>query len=190
MSKKRNKSSHKKSQKALDPIVVPSGNFDVVIVGGGASGLTCAISCAQAAKAPLRIAVLEAGKRVGASIMRSGNGRCNFSNAELEVSRYYHRAFVEHAFSALNHNPQIPSVLEWFEQLGLVWQEMPGTGGLLYPFSNKANSVLDVLKCALEEQKVELYTYSSVQFVNTAYNRADSANLSYSYELPLSLIHI
>ena len=111
MSKKRNKSSHKKSQKALDPIVVPSGNFDVVIVGGGASGLTCAISCAQAAKAPLRIAVLEAGKRVGASIMRSGNGRCNFSNAELEVSRYYHRAFVEHAFSALNHNPQIPSVL-------------------------------------------------------------------------------
>ncbi len=184
MSKKRNKSSHKKSQKALDPIVVPSGNFDVVIVGGGASGLTCAISCAQAAKVPLRIAVLEAGKRVGASIMRSGNGRCNFSNAELEVSRYYHRAFVEHAFSALNHNPQIPSVLEWFEQLGLVWQEIPGTGGLLYPFSNKANSVLDVLKCALEEQKVELYTYSSVQFVNTVYNRVDSANLSYSYELP------
>lgn len=183
MSKKRNKPSHKKGQKALDPIVVPSDNFDVVIVGGGASGLTCAISCAQAAKVPLRIAVLEAGKRIGASIMRSGNGRCNFSNAELEVSRYYHEDFVEQAFSAVSHNPQIPSVLEWFEQLGLVWQEIPGTGGLLYPFSNKANSVLDVLKCALEEQKVELYTYSSVQSVSLACNEADGLNLPYSHEL-------
>ena len=198
-------------------MVPPSGTYEVVIVGGGASGLACAVAYMQAlerdacncqaekhascqvaksgnpyqttndrtnqtanqtkndatcqvangvpvANKP-RVVILEAGKRIGASIMRSGNGRCNFSNASLDLSRYYHASFVQEAFSALDSNCHIPSVVDWFEQLGLVWEEMPGSGGLLYPFSKKANSVLDVLRKALDEYDVELCEMSTVNVV-------------------------
>ena len=49
--------------------------------------------------ARLRMVILEAGKRIGTSIMRSGNGRCNFSNSSLDVTRYHHASFVEKVFS-------------------------------------------------------------------------------------------
>lgn len=138
---------------------VPAGAFDVAIIGGGASGITCAIACAQAAHAQgkrLRIGLFESGKRIGASIMRSGNGRCNFSNSHLEVDKYHNAAFVRQSFEALEES-SMPSVLSWFKSLGLVWEEMPGSGGLLYPLSRKANSVLDVLRVALDELQVEVF---------------------------------
>lgn len=145
-------------------------SYDAVIVGGGASGLTCAIACMQAlqgrdsvqtdtsysAQRNPRILILESGRRIGASIMRSGNGRCNFSHTNVDSASYYNASFVEQAFAAHATNERIPSVISWFEHLGLVWDEMPGSGGLLYPFSRKANSVLDVLRCALDEYGIEV----------------------------------
>lgn len=153
----------------------PEGTFDVVVIGGGASGLACAIACAQSAKrsrASLRIAVLEAGRRIGASIMRSGNGRCNFSHAAIDEARYHNAPFVRKAYRALEQNPAVPSVVEWFESLGLVWEEAPGSGGLLYPFSNKANSVLDVLRCALEDHHIEVFERTQVHAVSRAADRS------------------
>lgn len=186
MSKKRNKSVKEKTASAS--VVAPSGMYDIAIIGGGASGLACAVACMQQVRLQAhkqdcsnpslqsysdkrfpRIVVLESGKRIGASIMRSGNGRCNFSNANLEVSRYHHADFVQKVFSALEANPFAPSVLEWFKQLGLVWKEAPGTGGLLYPFSNKANSVLDVLRYAIDVNGIELCASSTVQAIRTTH---------------------
>lgn len=186
MSKKRNKSVKEKTASAS--VVAPSGMYDIAIIGGGASGLACAVACMQQVRLQAhkqdcsnpslqsysdkrfpRIVVLESGKRIGASIMRSGNGRCNFSNANLEVSQYHHADFVQKVFSALEANPFAPSVLEWFKQLGLVWKEAPRTGGLLYPFSNKANSVLDVLRYAIDVNGIELCTSSTVQAIRTTH---------------------
>lgn len=131
---------------------------DVAIVGGGAAGLACAVACVQEAErlgaSTPRIVIVEADRRVGASILRSGNGRCNFSNAALEVTRYHNAAFVERAFAQAEADPGLDSVLDWFEDLGLVWSELPGSGGLLYPFSRKADSVLAVLRRFLDEHAV------------------------------------
>ena len=52
-------------------------NYDVVVVGGGASGLMCA---SQAAARGLSVLVLEKGPEVGLKILVSGGGRCNFTN--------------------------------------------------------------------------------------------------------------
>lgn len=159
----------------------PEGAFDVVIIGGGASGLACAIACAQAAqrsRTSLRIAVLEAGRRIGASIMRSGNGRCNFSHAAIDEARYHNAPFVREVYRALEQNSAVPSVVEWFESLGLVWAEMPGSGGLLYPFSNKANSVLDVLRCALDDHCIEVFERAQVHAVLRASDSARAHNAS------------
>ena len=137
-----------------------SESYDVVVVGAGASGLACAVSLVQqfseSGRRLPRILLVDQGRRLGASILRSGNGRCNFSNSRLETARFKNQGFVEQALSALPDGP-IDSVIRWFEHLGLVWSEAPQSGGLLYPFSNKASSVLDVLTGALPQGVVDIH---------------------------------
>ena len=55
-------------------------DFDVIVLGGGAAGLMCAI---EAGKRGRRVAVLEHADRVGKKILISGGGRCNFTNLAL-----------------------------------------------------------------------------------------------------------
>ena len=97
-----------------------------------------------------RVTVYEATSRVGASILASGNGRCNLSNARVDAAAYRNAAFVRRAFEALP--PQ--QVLSLFSELGLLLREEDD--GRLYPLTNKATSVLDVLRFALEEAGVTL----------------------------------
>ena len=120
-------------------------SYDVVVIGGGASGLACALSLVQEAKrlgiSRPRIMVLEKGKKLGASILRSGNGRCNFSNAHLDISQFHNAGFVacvsrtlEECFDLGRYSEEqsetaLNPVLQWFESLGLVWREQPGSGG-------------------------------------------------------------
>ena len=139
--------------------------FDIAVIGGGASGLACAIAAAQVAEqqgSRLKIVLLESVRRIGTSIMRSGNGRCNFSHASIDAERYHNASFVSRSFDALEFTTG-QTVVSWFERLGLVWEELPGSGGLLYPFSRKANSVLEVLLNALERYGIEVYTSLSVE---------------------------
>ena len=136
---------------------------DVCILGAGASGLACAVECARELRRSgdrsTRVVVLEAGSKPGRSILASGNGRCNFSNLALASSRkrdmYCNAAFVEEAAEALAESPAV-GVLPWFRQLGLVWRADDAGLGMLYPYSNKASSVLDVLLVACERWGVEV----------------------------------
>ena len=69
----------------------------IAIVGGGAAGLAAAIAAAEAcarAGRPARVAVYEADERVGRSILATGNGRCNFSNAHPDPALYHNAAHV------------------------------------------------------------------------------------------------
>lgn len=60
-------------------------NFDVVIIGGGAAGLMCAIT---AGKHRRRVLVIEHANRVGKKILMSGGGRCNFTNLGVTANNY------------------------------------------------------------------------------------------------------
>ena len=60
-------------------------NFDVIILGGGAAGLMCAIAAGQRGR---RVIVLESSNKVGKKILMSGGGRCNFTNMHCEPSRF------------------------------------------------------------------------------------------------------
>ena len=55
----------------------PTTRYDVVVVGGGAAGLMCAITAGQRGR---RVLVIESANRVGKKILMSGGGRCNFTN--------------------------------------------------------------------------------------------------------------
>lgn len=130
-----------------------STTCDVAVIGAGASGLACALECARTLRSEGRhdahIFVLESSSKPGRSILASGNGRCNFSNQQLASSsdrRMYHNAsFVEQSAKALRDSSA--GVLSWFRSLGLVWRAADDSG-LLYPYSDKASSVLDVLLAA------------------------------------------
>lgn len=137
---------------------------DVVIVGAGASGLACAIQCAKSLKESgrkgARVVVLESSSKPGRSILASGNGRCNFSNAKLAGnagrSMYQNSAFVSQAAEALRDSAEV-GTLSWLRKLGLVWG-LPTDDGLLYPYSNKAATVLGVLLSACRRLGVEVLT--------------------------------
>lgn len=123
--------------------------LDVAVLGGGASGLCAAIAAAGAGAS---VTVFEAAERVGAKILATGNGRCNLTNKELSPSDYNHPPFVEPVL--LRWGPQ--ELLAWFAEQGLL--TALEREGRVYPLSNSANSVLDVLRSSCERAGVSVRT--------------------------------
>lgn len=62
-----------------------TGRYDVIVLGGGAAGLMCAI---EAGKRGRRVLVLEGSNRVGKKILMSGGGRCNFTNLDVTPENF------------------------------------------------------------------------------------------------------
>lgn len=62
---------------------------NIVIVGGGASGISAALSAARRAPKDTRITLLEGLDRVGKKILATGNGRCNLTNEEITPEHYH-----------------------------------------------------------------------------------------------------
>jgi predicted Rossmann fold flavoprotein len=73
--------------------------FDVIILGGGAAGLMCAV---EAGKRGRRVAVLERAARIGKKILISGGGRCNFTNIHCRPENFIsdNRHFAKSALAA------------------------------------------------------------------------------------------
>ena len=59
--------------------------FDVIVLGGGAAGLMCAIAAGQRGRS---VIVLESSNKIGKKILMSGGGRCNFTNMHCEPARF------------------------------------------------------------------------------------------------------
>lgn len=120
--------------------------METVIIGGGASGLACAVRIKQ--NNPLcNVTVLERLDGVGKKILATGNGRCNLSNKRAE------------------NNPAVES---FFASIGLVTRS--DSSGRVYPYSNQASSVTDVLLKACNDYGVELIcdcnVFSAEKFEN------------------------
>lgn len=153
----------------------------IAIIGGGAAGLMCAVVAARrlhAQKLPVQVCVFEASDKVGRSILRSGNGRCNFSNAQIDPAVYHNAQFVARALEhfeaccAAHNFAEGPAgaaflppngVVALFAQLGLLWRQE--SEGRLYPYANKASAVLDALRFELERLGVEVRVNSQVKSV-------------------------
>ena len=122
----------------------------VVILGAGASGMVAALTAAESKNR--RVLLLERQQRVGRKLLATGNGRCNLTNTGASPARY-HGAEADFVRPALAAFPP-EAALEFFRELGLVTVTEPG--GRVYPLSDSANSVVDVLRFALDAAGVEL----------------------------------
>ncbi len=130
----------------------------VCIIGGGASGMAAALSAAQCGH---QVTLLERQARVGRKLLSTGNGRCNLSNLHATPDEgHYHGADAAFCRSALEAMPT-QATLDWFAELGLLTVNEPS--GRIYPYSNMAGSVLDVLRYALEQPNIELHIGCTVK---------------------------
>ena len=109
----------------------------LLILGGGASGLAAAI---EAARQGADVTVLEKLDRVGKKILATGNGRCNLLNIHASPADYNDPPFVGRVFAQFG----VQSDADFFRSLGLL--TAADSEGRVYPRSNAASSVLDVLR--------------------------------------------
>lgn len=165
-------------------------NFDIAILGGGAAGLSSAISAAKASREnnkKISIAIFESKNKIGQSILKTGNGRCNFSNERLYNDgylEYTNNKFVNKVFSSADkkckennifkietNEQDIPAAFKMFEEIGLSCQI--DNDGKMFPFSGKASSVLDVLRFEIQELGIKIFTGHEVAKISDKNNNID-----------------
>ena len=126
------------------------------IIGGGASGMAAALAAAE--NPDVQVLLFERQARVGRKLQATGNGRCNLTNLGVSEQNYHgeQACFVHHALSCYS----VEDTLAWFRSLGLYTVAEPS--GKVYPYSDQANSVLDVLRFALDKPNVALHAGKEV----------------------------
>ena len=120
------------------------------IIGGGASGMAAALAAAQ--NTDVQVVLMERQARVGRKLQATGNGRCNLTNLHASEGGYHgeEASFADYAIS--HFGPE--DTLNWFRSLGLF--TVAEESGRVYPYSDQANSVLDVLRFALEKPNIQV----------------------------------
>lgn len=120
----------------------------VLVIGGGASGLMAAIAAGENGA---RVTILEKLDRVGKKILATGNGRCNLTNINMD-SNFFHGSNIKFLQGPLNVF-DVKTTLNFFEYLGVAHKVEEG--GKVFPMSDQASSVLDVLRYKLKHLGVE-----------------------------------
>jgi len=133
-------------------------NYDVIILGGGAAGLMCAIAAGRRGR---RVVVLERANKVGKKILMSGGGRCNFTNLHCESARFI-SANPNFCISALSRYTQW-DFIALVEQHGIPYHEK-AQGQLFCDDSSK--DIVDMLKAECAQAGVEIRTDSDITAVN------------------------
>lgn len=194
---------HQKENHNTQPCALPA-QVDVCVIGGGASGI-CAAICA--AHAGASVCVIEKESVCGKSILKTGNGACNFCTTQLNCSAYNAPQFVRDAFAGLcavlpddvqladvwswqsptgastavadspaaspagtNSPDNTPSthvlahILHFFARAGLVWNVKETR---MYPLSNKASTIQDVLLARLYATRVHVCSAREVVALET-----------------------
>ena len=119
------------------------------IVGAGASGMAAAIAAAQGKDN--QVVLFERQSRVGRKLSATGNGRCNLTNMHA-CEKGYHG--MDEGFSNCALSRYSPDeTLSWFRSLGLFTVTEPS--GKVYPYSDQANSVVDVLRFAIDKPNIQ-----------------------------------
>lgn len=135
----------------------------IIIIGGGASGLASAIA---AARKGAEVTILEHKERVGKKILMTGNGKCNLTNISDYHGKYYGND-LKGIYRVLERfTPE--NTRDFFKSMGLYTKEKKDGG--VYPVSEQAASVLDVLRTECEHLQVRIFTECEVTKISPRKN--------------------
>ncbi len=123
--------------------------WDVCVIGGGAAGI---VSALKAKSITDSVILLERNNRIGKKLLATGNGRCNFTNAQASKDHYNHPDFVESLFEQFGPS----ETLDYFESLGIT--PKIEDEGKTYPMSEQASSFLDVFLYEIEQAQLTVWT--------------------------------
>ncbi len=122
------------------------------IIGGGASGMCAALKASENPNA--EILLFERQSRVGRKLLATGNGRCNITNATMDGVHYHGQDATFSSFALKQFS--VEKTLQWFADLGLL--TVKEASGRVYPYSDQANSVVDILRFALAKPNIQVLT--------------------------------
>lgn len=145
----------------------------VIIIGGGASGLMAGI---MAARGGAGVTILEKEKRPGRKLLRTGNGRCNLTNTG-DPHRAYHGTdpgFVAQALRAFS----VQDTIAFFTGIGLY---TTSRDGWIYPYAEQAESVLSCLLREAARLKIKIKNSETVLSVRKIKDHFDVATSSWTY---------
>lgn len=136
----------------------------VGIIGAGAAGMAAALSAAE--NTNIRVELFERQARVGRKLQATGNGRCNLTNMNSGNGGYHGQVpdFAEYALKKMGP----VETIAWFRKLGLF--TVTEDSGKVYPYSDHANSVVDVLRLALDKPNISLRLGFDVQKIRRSGN--------------------
>lgn len=124
----------------------------IAVIGGGASGLVAAIAAART-NPDVQVTIYEKKDSAGKKILATGNGRCNLTNKDMDASyfRSDNQPFVENVLDRFGYEDTI----NFFTSLGLMTK---ARGNYIYPYSDQASTVLELLKLELNRLHVKTIT--------------------------------
>lgn len=133
-------------------------DFDVIVIGGGASGM---MTAGRAASLDKKVLLLEKNRQLGEKLKITGGGRCNITNAEESMRVFlknYNKAeqFLYSPFSEFNNK----NTFDFFEQRGLPLVVQARKRA--FPHTEKAHDVFKVLEKYIKDAGVNIKTNSSV----------------------------
>ncbi len=132
------------------------------VVGGGAAGMMAAIT---AARRGADVTILERNDRLGKKILMTGNGKCNLGNLQLSGNEYYggNPKWIEKALNCFDTEETI----RFFESLGLL---IKNKNGYLYPASEQAAVVLDVLRFEIKALGIKIIYDCKINYIKQQEN--------------------
>ena len=128
----------------------------VTVIGGGAAGMMAAITSAREGA---RVTILEHKERIGKKILSTGNGRCNFTNTYQTPACYRsdNRDFAWNIIQKFN----VEKTISFFKELGIYPKDR---NGYLYPYSDQAAAILEVLQ--IEVAKLDICVMTEINVLD------------------------
>jgi len=131
--------------------------YDLIIIGGGASGIMAAITASQYSE---KVLIIEKNNRIGKKVLVTGNGRCNYTNTLLKSTDFNNPSFVEQILNQFS----VEDTIAFFETLGI--EPKFEDEGKTYPLSEQSSSFLDVFLYELKLRNISVELNQEIISIN------------------------